>query len=147
MNRELTQMERAAVENADGESVNPKDLLGVKKPALRFVPPVAIGELSKAMALGAQKYGPFNWREKRVMASIYYEAAQRHLMAWFDGENLDPESRASHLSHVMACCAILLDAERLGRLVDDRPEVGGMAEFIAEFQQTMEEHSVDEVAA
>jgi hypothetical protein len=55
-----------------------------------------------------------------VSSTVYYDAALRHLMAWFDGETIDPESGLSHLAHVMACCNILLDAEKNGKLNDNR---------------------------
>lgn len=103
---------------------NPKTVHGVKKPPLNLIPPVAKTELAGAMALGAEKYGPFNWREKRVSASIYKAAAERHLDAFWDGEDYDPESHMHHLGHAMACCAILLDAHYNDMLNDDRPVRG-----------------------
>jgi hypothetical protein len=34
---------------------------------------------------GAGKYGPYNWRDRAVRASIYVDACERHLNAWLDG--------------------------------------------------------------
>jgi hypothetical protein len=76
------------------------------------------------MSDGKAKYGPMNWREKRVTSSVYYNAAMRHLMAWWDGEDLAPDSGVHHLAHAMACLAIVLDAESVGKLNDDRPTPG-----------------------
>lgn len=104
------------------KSTNPKRAFGVRKPSAQFVPPVAIIEESVVMALGAAKYGAFNWQDEPVDATTYYSAAMRHLMQWFSGENDDSESGASHLAHVRACMAILLDAQVGGVLVDDRPK-------------------------
>jgi hypothetical protein len=73
------------------------------------------------MALGAKKYGPYNWRSKKVSSSVYYAAAMRHLMAWWEGEDTDPESGGSHLGHVGACVGILLDNLGTDVLNDDRP--------------------------
>jgi hypothetical protein len=67
------------------------------------------------------KYGRHNYRVIGVRASIYYDAALRHLMQWWEGENVDTESGVEHLAHAMACMVILLDAESLGKLNDDRP--------------------------
>jgi hypothetical protein len=67
-----------------------------------------------------------NWRENYISASIYYDAAMRHLISWYDGETIDPESGVHHLGHVMACCAILLDGELLGTLNDNRASTKGM---------------------
>lgn len=103
------------------DTTNPKDLLGLKKPSVSKIPPVALLHCAHAMMDGAKKYSPYNWRAKNVRASIYYDAAVRHLMAWFEGEREADDSRVHHLGHAMACCAILLDAEANKNLEDDRP--------------------------
>lgn len=120
------------------DSTNPKDLIGATKPPLSLVPPTALVFLAKVMELGAKKYGPYNWRQNKVKTTIYIDAALRHLLSYFDGESADTESNMSHLAHVMACMAIVLDAEATGNLVDDRPTAGKTAELIREF--THSEH-------
>ena len=100
---------------------NPKHVAGRAKQPYRNVPPVALAAMARVMAGGAAKYGAFNWGPTGVVATIYYDAAMRHLQAWFAGEDLDPESGEPHLAHVMACCAIVLDCTALGNLADDRP--------------------------
>jgi hypothetical protein len=102
-------------------SVNPKDLQGVKKVSLTKLPAIAIAHGAHAMMDGAAKYGPYNWRDKKVIASIYVDAASRHLLSWFEGEEDAEDSGVHHLGHAIACCAILLDALETGNLVDDRP--------------------------
>lgn len=109
---------------------NPKTALGAQKPTLWVIPPTGLLALGGVMALGARKYGPFNWRDKSISSTVYYDAALRHLLSWLDGETIDPESGQSHLGHVMACCAILLDAEANGVLNDNRPKPGVTAELI-----------------
>jgi len=74
------------------------------------------------MGTGADKYGAFNWVETGVSAATYYEAAMRHLMQWYAGEDVDPESGQPHTAHVRACMAIVIDAEAQGVLSDDRPK-------------------------
>lgn len=111
-------------------STNPKRAFGVKKPSVQFIPPVAIIEESVVMALGAAKYGAFNWQDDPVDATTYYSAAIRHLLQWYSGEDLDQESGASHLAHVRACMAILLDAGASGTLIDDRPKCSSAGEAI-----------------
>jgi hypothetical protein len=100
---------------------NPKDLLGVEKVSFTKVPAVAIAHCAHAMMDGAGKYGPYNWRDKAVVANIYIDAALRHLLDWFEGEEEADDSHCHHLGHAMACCAILLDAQETGNLVDNRP--------------------------
>lgn len=114
-------------------SENPKRQHGACKPSIHFIPPAVILEEARVMALGGSKYGPFNWNDKPVDASTYYDAAFRHLAAWYTGQNDDPESGASHLAHARACLGILLDALMLGTLIDDRPtnRTTSAADFIA----------------
>lgn len=112
-------------------TANPKDAIGDTKAALHLVPAALSIYASQAMSLGAAKYGPYNWRENKVQAHVYYAAALRHLAAWFDGEDADPESHALHLAHAAACLAILLDALATGNLIDDRPTPGATAELLA----------------
>ena len=106
------------------DQTNPKDLIGVKKVSLTKLPPVAVLHTAHAMMNGAVKYGQYNWRDKAVRASIYVDACERHLHAWFDGEEDAADSGVHHLGHAMACLAILLDAQETGNLVDDRPATG-----------------------
>ena len=105
---------------------DPKASMGTAKPSVFGTPPIPLFQLGAVFALGMKKYGLFNWRKTRVNASAYYDAAQRHLMAWRDGENQDRESKHHPLAHVMACCAIIIDAETHGVLNDDRGEVRDM---------------------
>lgn len=112
------------------QTTNPKDLVGQLKPAPGAVPPVAILHEAMAMADGAAKYGPYNWRQHPVRATIYIDACMRHLFAWLDGEEEARDSGHHHLGHARACLGILLDARETGNLVDDRPEPGPSADFL-----------------
>jgi hypothetical protein len=93
---------------------NPKTVYGMAKPSVFNLPPNALLEIGEVMAFGAKKYGRFNWREKRVSFSVYYDAAMRHLFAIRDGQKLDPERK--HAAHVAACMMIILDADDRGNL-------------------------------
>jgi len=106
-------------------STNPKDLIGAKKLPMILLPSVAIAHGNAAMRDGARKYNAYNWREKSVGATTYVNAAMRHLLQWFDREEVAGDSGVHHLGHVIGCCAILLDAQEHGCLIDDRPTGGG----------------------
>lgn len=113
---------------------NPKSQFGVKKaPSFSVIPMTAILVEGQVMALGAAKYGPFNWREKNVAASVYIDAAMRHLTAFNAGEDNDPESLVSHCGHVRACMGILIDAIEQGCLIDDRPKNEAELRLLSEF--------------
>jgi hypothetical protein len=116
---------------------NPKSAYGVKKaPTLSVIPASAILVLGQVMALGAQKYGRFNYREKNVAASVYVDAALRHLIAWNAGQDTDPESGVSHLGHVLACASILIDAQGLDKLVDDRSKNQAEQDLLERFTKS-----------
>jgi hypothetical protein len=102
-------------------TANPKDIVGSTKISLSKVPCVAIAHEAHAMMDGARKYDPYNWRAKAVQASIYVDAALRHIHDWFEGEELAPDSKVHHLGHARACLGILLDCQENNRLIDDRP--------------------------
>ena len=106
------------------KDTNPKDLIGQTKLQTWLVPPSAKIALAEALTDGANKYGPFNWREKGVRATVYIAAAERHVMSYLDGEDSAEDSGVHHLAHAMACFAILLDAIAQGNIVDDRPIKG-----------------------
>lgn len=103
------------------DTTNPKDLLGAKKVSITKLPFIAVLHGAMAMMNGADRYGPYNWRDKKVQAAIYIDAAERHINSWFEGEQIADDSGVHHLGHAIACLAILLDAEETGNLVDDRP--------------------------
>jgi hypothetical protein len=111
---------------------NPKTILGTAKPSISSVPPVAMFVMGQAMRDGKAKYGPMNWREKRVTSSVYFDAAMRHLLAWWDGEEEAQDSGVHHLGHAMACLAILVDAQHGGHLNDDRPPTGTLPKFLSD---------------
>lgn len=115
---------------------NPKDACGELKPSLHLIP--ASAQIAEALVLkhGADKYGPYNWRETNPKAVCYYDAATRHLLSWLDGEDNDPESGISHLAHVRACMGILIDAFETGCVDDNRPAIGTASELIRKFTKT-----------
>lgn len=100
---------------------NPKDSVGSGKLPLELVPDVLVAEAAFAFLEGALKYGRYNWRVAGVRASIYRAALHRHLMCWWNGEDVEPLTGVRHLASIAACVGILLDAELCGMLTDDRP--------------------------
>lgn len=115
---------------------NPKTKFGVMKAPLHLVPPMAIICLANAFKVGAEKYGAYNWRDKTVSKSVYYGACLRHMLAWWDGEDTDPETGNHHLDHAMACLAIIRDGESVGNINDDRPSKGMAASEMVTSQQS-----------
>lgn len=99
---------------------DPKGAAGAKKAPMWLLPASAMRETAWVHKHGADKYGPFNWREGSVCSSTYISAIMRHLDLWRDGEDNDAESGRSHLASIAASCNILMDAMQCGTLRDDR---------------------------
>lgn len=100
---------------------NPKDSVGIKKVPFSTVPSEVTAEVGLAMLEGALKYGRHNYRAIGVRASVYYDAAMRHLTSWWEGQDLDPDSGLSHVVKALACLYVLRDSQCIGNWVDDRP--------------------------
>ncbi len=122
-------------------STNPKDAFGRQKPGMSDIPATAIIHESLAMRHGREKYGPYNWRDKTVSLKVYVDAMYRHIMAFYDGEEFDPESGVHHLGHVRAGAGIILDAMEQGTLVDDRPTDGTASRVLAKLTKRTGEPS------
>jgi len=79
----------------------------------------AMNQTAAVLKFGAQKYAEHNWRSgfkwSRPLA-----AAMRHLTAFNDGEDKDPESGLSHLAHAACCIMFLLEFEKTHPELDDR---------------------------
>lgn len=109
---------------------NPKDIIGSDKLPMHLWPETATALGCLALLDGALKYGRTNWRVAGVRTSIYIDAVKRHIAKWSEGEDDDPDSGLPHLSHALACLAILVDAGAAGKLNDDRVVQGGYVELV-----------------
>jgi len=124
---------------------NPKTKFGALKPNLALIPSTALVEEAVVFGLGAKKYGPYNWREKTVSTMTYLAAGLRHLHLFLDGENIDPESGALHLSHARACMAIVIDAKAVGNLIDDRPPAAPTGDLVRQYTLQFDPPAVQEM--
>ena len=68
--------------------------------------------------VGEKKYGRYNYT-KGHNASQLIAAAMRHLTAWNEGEEYDPDGQ-HHLGSVGACIGMILRQQELGTLKDNR---------------------------
>ena len=106
---------------ANVKASNPKDAIGTLKVGLSNVPMGPLMELAVAMTEGAMKYGRHNYRAIGVRSSVYFDACIRHLAAYWEGEDIDPDSGLPHLAKAMACLTVWRDAQINGKCYDDRP--------------------------
>ena len=112
---------------------NPKDIIGTRKAPMSTVSAPVMAEVGVAMLEGACKYGRHNYRVVGVRASVYYDATMRHLMQWWEGEDVDADSGMSHITKAIASLVVLRDAMINGKCEDDRPP--SCAEFYAGLNQ------------
>ena len=91
------------------------------KPPLALIPSEALIEIAEVLGFGAEKYGPNNWREDidKTKWSRSYSSLQRHLNAFWSGEDTDPESGLSHLAHAATQVVILMVKQREGNINQD----------------------------
>ncbi len=114
-------------------TTDPKASAAAGKTRLDLLPPAASKACADALFFGAFRagkdgkgYGPWNWRKSDGIAlSTYVAAMKRHLDDLMDGEDCAPDSSVHHLGHIMAGAAIVLDAMKHGKLIDDRVRAAG----------------------
>jgi hypothetical protein len=75
----------------------------------------------KVLQFGAKKYGERNWEQGGHWLRNF-SALIRHVSAWSQGEDLDPESGLPHLAHA-GCCILFMLAYQLRKIgTDNRPK-------------------------
>lgn len=77
------------------------------KPQLSLIPRVALEDEAIVFGFGAEKYGRDNYKLGMEWTRVI-DAALRHIVAFSEGEDLDPESGQPHLAHARCCMAMLL---------------------------------------
>lgn len=88
------------------------------KPPISLIPHDYLVAVAEVLAFGAKKYDPHNWRETGFDWSRLIDAAYRHLGAFNDGQDRDPESGLSHVAH-LACAVMFLLVHERQRLGND----------------------------
>lgn len=73
---------------------------GQKAEQYSLLPVEALATVARVYAYGAEKYSRNNWRLGYEW-HLSYDAMQRHLNAFWGGEDIDPESGLPHLAHAM----------------------------------------------
>lgn len=86
---------------------------------ISLVPLVATEAEARALMFGEKKYGRYNYTQG-FETSRLVAACLRHVLAYQDGEDTDPESGLSHIGHAKACLSMLLHCDQLGTLRDNR---------------------------
>lgn len=109
------------VSTEDTKQTNPKDSIGAKKIPFSVLPAGVLAETACALTEGALKYGRHNYRVHGVRASVYYDAALRHLTDYWEGVDIDEASGIHHVTKAIAGLIVLRDAMLNDKCTDDRP--------------------------
>ncbi len=109
------------------------------KPPVALIPPKADEAEAMVWALGAEKYGMWNWREGMTIMRIL-SCIGRHVNKIKAGEDYDSETGQPHAAHIRCNAAMLI--EFLGREdLDDR-----FRKFIDKPERSITEYDVKELA-
>ena len=92
---------------------------GQKAAQLGALDPQSLLAVARVAGFGAEKYDRFNFA-RGYDWSLSFDAMQRHLLLWADGQDLDDESGEPHLAHAAWHCLALLTFSQRGRGTDDR---------------------------
>lgn len=93
-----------------------------EKDPWHLLPWDSVRAVAKVMMYGSRKYAPRNW-ERGMDWSRLFRATTEHMNSWWMGEDLDPETRFSHLWHAGCCILFLIAFEIRGIGKDDRPKM------------------------
>ena len=96
------------------------------KPRMDLLDPEWLIDVAKVLTFGSHAYDESqkvyenNWRQGGMRWGKVYAALQRHLTAFWGGEEIDPETGLSHLAHASCNAMFLHYYARNTRHMDDR---------------------------
>ena len=115
MSEEATEQGQALTHGIEETGVK----FDVDKPRFDLIPTASMIAIAEVYAYGAAKYSDRNW-EKGMEWGRVYAATQRHLHAFWGGQDLDEESALPHLAHAAFGLLALLEYMETHPELDDR---------------------------
>lgn len=109
------------------------------KPRLDLIPHRPLQEVAKVLMFGLKKYSAHNWREGTDW-SRFVRAAQDHIGYWNEGQDIDPETKLSHLAHAV-CCLLFLMWYQIFNVGNDDRYKEHPASIVPAYPYTPEEHA------
>lgn len=94
---------------------------GVKPAMYGLIPVYPLEQVARLYGYGAKKYADRNW-EKGYEWRKSYDALQRHVNAFWSGEDIDAESGLPHLASAVFHCFALMEWGKTHPELDDRPK-------------------------
>lgn len=87
-----------------------------------LVPPEIMEAIAQGLTVGAQKYPERNWEDGMRWGRIYAQV-QRHLQAFWAGEDVDAETQLPHMWLAATRLAMLITYDMRGIGTDDRKKI------------------------
>lgn len=84
-----------------------------------LIPAFAQEQYARVLSRGAEKYDDRNW-ESGMSWSTVMASMKRHIIAFEQGEDFDPETEALHMAHVMCNAAFITEYYKIYPQGDDR---------------------------
>lgn len=94
---------------------------GQKLARFDLIPPIALWAVAERFGAGAEKYDARNW-ELGYWWSLNFQALNRHLWAFWAGEDIDEETGTPHLDAVIWHSMVLRTFMETHPEMDDRPK-------------------------
>lgn len=79
-----------------------------EKPQYSLLPKGVLNKVINVLGFGSKKYAKDNWMKVDNPKERYYNAAQRHITQWWEGEKFDKETGENHLAHAICCLMFML---------------------------------------
>lgn len=95
-----------------------------EKPRMDLISSIWIKGVAEVLTFGARKYAAHNWR-KGIVQSRLLGAGLRHLFAFLQGEDFDPETGLCHLDHASCCLMFARELWETRPDLDDRWRING----------------------
>lgn len=99
----------------------PNGIKNLKPGCLGYMDPIGLEALGQVAGFGASKYKPFGFMKGGMKDADMYNAAMRHMQAYWRGEYIDPESGKPHLAHAAWHMLHLIALEERGLVETVRP--------------------------
>ena len=112
-----------------------------------LVPYDALWEIARVLRYGKNKYEARNWENtdrEPFRRGRLFAALERHLMAYWMGEDTDPESGYSHLAHAGCMLLMLLAYVKRDIGEDDRFKINteGLDSYMSQTEREIVEGKV-----
>jgi hypothetical protein len=104
-----------------------------------LVPEGVMDEVIQVLEYGAKKYAPDNWKHVPQATTRYYDAAMRHINAWWQGEGFDAETKRSHLAHAICCLMFLQWLEESSITEEDKAVIKNKMQYMQAVSEAMTE--------